>query len=64
MNKLFLTILLGAIIVLTGMFAFSSVEPVTSTHDNVVDKIGDLVCTDIGDGVDTFDAVNNDCSAD
>ena len=44
------------------MFAFSPVNQVTSTHDTIIDTVGELVCgEDINDDGEAFDTANNDC---
>ena len=44
MNKLVLPIILVAIVMIVGVFAFTPVDKASTVHDEIIDDIGDVIC--------------------
>ena len=60
-RKLIVPVLIIALTLVAGIFAFSPVDTVTAVHNTIVDDIGSIMCDEF-DASDTYDSVNNDCS--
>ena len=62
MNKYIIPAILGAVVLMAGMFAIAPVQKAATVHTSIASTIGELICSEIFEG-GVYDPVNNECDS-
>ena len=63
MNKYIIPAILGAVVLMAGMFAFAPVQKVSAVHGNIatlIDDLGDALCDAVNPG-EEYDPATASC---
>ncbi|MEM3085232.1 MAG: hypothetical protein QXU32_12790 [Nitrososphaerales archaeon] len=65
MNKYLIPAILGAVVLMAGMFAFMPVQKAQTVHTSVNTTVGQLICDELTtDSGGSYNPTHNDCSGD
>ena len=67
MNKYLIPAILGAVVLMAGIFAIAPVQTAQTVHTSInseIDALNESLCEDLQGGGDTYDPDDNSCFID